>query len=157
MLHSKIYDKNFDRDSIELSRKIDFSELYTEKNDIPVDVSENDFSGAVLLDKNITRFVVTVNVPDVSQKTFKISPENIKTSNLPENVEVEFLNYKFTEMTVRGSADKLELLNNKNIVVIADFNGIDESELKDTVSVPLSLYDGYCWSVGQYYADYIVK
>lgn len=153
----KIYDENFDRESIELSRKIDFSELYTEKNSIPVDVSENDFSGAVLLDKDITRFVVTVNVPGVSQKSFIISPENINIRNLPENVEVEFLNFKFKELTVKGYADKLELLNNENIVVIADFDGIDESELKDTVSVPLSLYDGYCWSVGEYFADYIVK
>ena len=152
-----IVDENIDRKSVEMSRKIDFSELHEGLNEIPVDVSETEFSGAELLDKNTTRFVVTVNVTDVSRKTFTVKPENIKIQNCPDGVEPVFSNFRFSELTVIGPPDKLEQLTNENIVLIADFGAVDELEMKDAVFVPVSVYDGYCWSYGQYYADYFVN
>ncbi len=148
-----IFDENEEKESIELATKIDFTMLHPGENIFTVPVNANEFPGAILLDETITEFVVTVNVPDVSSMTFEEVPENFKYDNLPNDVNIEFSGFQFAELTVIGPSDKLSQLNKDNIVLIADFGEYDNFDL-DSVVVPLRLYDGYCWSVGEYYATF---
>lgn len=151
-----IFDEESEKESIELASKIDFKNLKTGENIFKVEVNPNEFSGGILLDDSITEFNIVVNVPDYSSKTFKPLPQNIRNENLPNGISAEFAEFQFAELTVIGPSDKLSVLNNENIVLIADFGGYDEIE-SDTLVVPVRVSDGYCWSFGDYYAVYKIS
>ncbi len=148
-----IFDDDFEKESLEFATKIDFTKLNVGKNTFTIPVTDNEFPGGIILDESLTEFVVTVNVPDVSSKKFEISQDNIKIQNLPDGISIEFSELQFTEITVIGPADKLSLLTKENIVLIADL-GVVEFFDAETVSVPLRVFDGYCWSYGEYYVSY---
>lgn len=148
-----VFDGEVEKDSIELATKIDFTKLNVGENKFTVKVNASEFPGGILLDETITEFVITVNVPDVSSKNFNALPDNIKLENLPNGVTAEFSEFQFAELTVIGPEEKLSLLNDENLVLIADFGDYDEIE-SDTLAVPVRVSDGYCWSFGEYYAIY---
>lgn len=151
-----IFDGDEEKDSMELATKIDFTKLNNGENIFTVKVNANEFSGGVLLDENITEFVVTVKVAGYSNKNFKASPDNIKLENLPNGVNAEFAEFQFSELTVIGPEEKIALLNDENLVLIADFGEYDEIE-SQTLVVPVRVSDGYCWSFGEYYAIYNIS
>ncbi len=151
-----IFDGDVQKDSIELATKIDFNKLNIGENIFTVNVSANEFTGGILLDETVTEFIITVNVPDVSSKSFHALPDNIKLENLPNGVSAEFSEFQFAELTVIGPQENLSQLNEDNLVLIADFSGYDESETQ-TLVVPVRVSDGYCWSFGEYYAIYNIS
>ncbi len=151
-----IFDGDETKESMMLSTKIDFTKLTTGENVFTVKANSGEFSGGVLLDENITEFVVTVNVPNCSSKKLNAVPDNIKLENLPNGISAEFSEFQFAELTVVGPEDKLLLLNDENLVLIADFGEYDEIETS-TLVVPVRVSDGYCWSFGEYYASYIIS
>ncbi len=150
-----IFDDDFEKENIEFATKIDFTKLNVGENTFTIPVTANEFPGGILLDDSVTEFVITVNVPEVSSKTFKISGENIKPQNLPDGINIEFSELQFNEITVIGPADKLSDLTGEYIVMVADFGDVDTFDA-DTISVPLRVSDGYCWSYGEYFATYNV-
>lgn len=151
-----IFDDDTEKESVELATKIDFSKLNVGENKFTVNVTANEFSGAVLLDENITEFVVTVKVNDVSSKNFIASSENIRFENLPNGISAEFSDFQFSELTVIGPKDYISQLKNENIILIADFGSYDNLET-DTMIVPVRVSDGYCWSFGEYYAVFNIS
>lgn len=150
-----VFDEDTEKENVELATKIDFSKLNVGENKFTVNVSESGFSGAVLLDDNITEIVITVYVNDVTSKSFIASSENIRLENLPNGVSVEFSEYQFSELTVIGPKDNIVQLQNENIILIADFGTYEEIET-ETLVVPVRVSDGYCWSFGEYYAVFNV-
>ncbi|MBR3779963.1 MAG: hypothetical protein IKK63_02020 [Clostridia bacterium] len=146
-----VFDEDTEKESVELATKIDFTKLNVGENKFTFSVNANEFSGAVLLDEDITEFVVTVKVNDVISKNFIASSENIRLENLPNGVSAEFSDFQFSELTVIGPEDNVSQMQNENIILIADFGAYDEIET-ETLIVPVRVSDGYCWSFGEYYA-----
>ena len=150
-----IFDKA-EKENIELSTKIDFTKLNAGVNKFTITVTDNEFTGGILLDENITEVIVTVNVDSVISKTIVASPDNIKIENLPNGVSADFSVFQFSEVTVIGPREYVTNINDDNVVLIADFGVYDEFE-SDVVAVPIKLEDGYCWSFGDYYAEYNIS
>lgn len=149
-----VNDDNEDIEKAELTSKIDFTKLNAGQNVLPpIDADKSEFIGCGLLDESITEFVVTVNVTDVVSRSMKALPDNIIRENEPEGYNFEFSEFQFRDITVIGPEENISSLNNENLVLIADFKGIDVTDT-DSVVVPVRVYDGYCWSFGEYYAKY---
>ncbi len=149
-----VYNKNEEISSVELASKIDFTDLNIGENPLPpIKADKGEFNGCGLLDESITEFVVTVNVSGVVRKSFKAMPENIIKENEPEGVNFSFSEFQFSDLTVIGPEEKVSALTNENLVLIADFKDVDISNA-DSVVVPVRVYDGYCWSFGEYYAKF---
>ncbi len=149
-----VNDDNEDIDKAELTTKIDFTDLNVGENILPpIKADKSEFTGCGLLDESITEFVITVNVSGVVSKSFKAKPENIIIENKPDGVDVNFSEFQFSNLTVIGPEENISSLTDDNLVLIADFKDVDVSNV-DSVAVPVRVYDGYCWSFGDYYAKF---
>lgn len=151
-----IFDYESEKENIELSTKIDFTKLNVGVNKFTITPSANEFTGGMLLDENVTEIVVTVNVSDVVSKKIVASPDNVKIENLPEGITADFSSFQFSEVTVVGPPEYVNAINSDNLVLIADFGAYDEIDT-EVLAVPVRLTDGYCWSFGDYYAEYVIS
>lgn len=140
--------------SIELGSKIDFSKLSFGQNVFTISVTDNEISGGIVLDET-KEFVVKVNVKNMTSKTVA-APSAVGVSGLPADLTAELTKLNFSVMTVIGPEEKLALLNNDNLVLTADFSGIDENS-SDVVTVPVRVSDDSCWSYGEYTATFTIS
>ncbi len=148
-----IFDDGFDKESIEISSKIDFNELTVGENKIEIDIGPNEFPGAILLDEDVTQFIVTVYVPDYMSKNIVMNPENIIVENLPSDINVEFSEFQSTTINVIGPKDYLASLTEENLILVADFDFGEYNE-SGSIVVPIRVEDGYCWSYKGFNAVY---
>ena len=93
-------------------------------------------------------FVITVKVGGMSSKTVA-APQNVSFINVPDGLVTETSSLNFSEMTVIGPQEKLDLITADSINLVADFSDIDENA-SDVVTVPVRISDGSCWSYGFY-------
>ncbi len=143
------------RDSFELATKIDFSQLHQGVNEIKIPAVSSEISGGRLLDTTSENFIVTVNVPGMSQKAVSV-PENVSI-NIPENLSLELIGVDFESVVIVGPGDELSAINKDNLVFTADFSEIDASEKGTVVTVPVKLFDKKCWVYGTYNASFVVQ
>ncbi len=151
-----IFEGETEKENIELSTKIDFKRLHVGENKIPVKAVPNEFTGGILLDETVEEIIITVNVSDVVSRKLAALPENVKIENLPEGITADFSQFQFAEVTIIGPREYVEKINSENLILIADFGVYDEIE-SDVLAVPVRLSDGYCWSSGDYYAEFIIS
>lgn len=146
-----------ERDSFELSEKIDYSELHEGVNNLKLsaDSSEVYYWEEKSFNEPVKEFTVTVNVQGMSRKTIDV-PESVNV-NIPDNIPIELAGIGFSEIVIIGPAEELAALNSDNLVFTADFSGIDTSEKGKTITVPLKLFNEKCWIYGTYNATFIVK
>ena len=149
-----IPDSQDGKESVELATNIDFSKLQTGKNIFTISATDNEITGGVLLD-SIDSFVVTVDVKDMSTKTLK-APTKITPSNVPDNLNVSLKQINFSEITLIGSQAELNALEIENLILTADFSGIDDNA-SDVVTVPVMIYDDSCWAFGEYTATFTIS
>lgn len=140
--------------SMELASKIDFSELRAGVNTFNVKATGGGIVGGIVLDET-QEFVITVNVDGMAAKTVT-APDNVSFINVPDGLNTGTSSLNFSEMTLVGPQEKLDLISTDSITLVADFSDIDENA-SEVVTVPVRVSDNSCWSYGFYTATVTIS
>lgn len=140
--------------SMEFATKIDFSKLNTGTNVFTIDATSSEIVGGIVLDET-KEFVVSVNVVNMASKTIP-APRNVSFINVPDGLETKLSKLNFSDITVIGPKDNLDLLNSESIILTADFSNVD-ADASDVVTVPVRLSSDNCWSYGDYTATVTIS
>lgn len=128
-------------------KSVDFSEIKEGVNTFTVKPS--DITGGVVV-SDVEEFRIIVNVHGMTSGKIGV-PANISFVNEPSDSDAELIKMDFSEMTVIGPSESVELMNADNVTVTADLSGIP-ADLKGNVTVPVMIKDDDCWSYGEYTA-----
>ncbi len=131
---------------------IDFLKLDSGVNVFKIPAEE--ISGGTVAD-GTKEFTVRVDLSSMGKKTFEI-PEKIGFINGTDDINAEVSDLSFTEVTVVGPKDKIELLTAEDIILNADLRNITEIS-DEPIDVPVTFADPSCWLLGEYTAKVIIK
>lgn len=123
---------------------IDFSNLHKGENVIKVAF---DSESAVLLDDGIEEFTVTINIDNVSEKTFEIPSSKIVFNGIQNGTTPKASGADSISVLVIGPQSSLDKLTPDSFALKADLSAVSAGDVPLTVGINDS---GDCWAYGEY-------
>lgn len=147
-------DENFDKLYV---ATIDFSKISNKMNNFEFPVDEK--LGVTLVDKEIERFNVSVNMSEMSNKTLDKAPTKVVFLNQDENYNyaVDFENSNLDEIVLIGPKESLQKITADDIQVEINVSSLTvNSRILQKVKVSnISIQSDEiddCWVYGEYFA-----
>lgn len=147
-------DENFDKLYV---ATIDFSKISNKMNNFEFPVDEK--LGVTLVDKEIERFNVSVNMSEMSSKTLDKAPTKVVFLNQDENYNyaVDFENSNLDEIVLIGPKESLQKITADDIQVEINVSSLTvNSRILQKVKVSnISIQSDEiddCWVYGEYFA-----
>ncbi len=147
-------DENFDKLYV---ATIDFSKISNKMNNFEFTVDEK--LGVTLVDKEIERFNVSVNMSEMSSKTLDKAPTKVVFLNQDENYNyaVDFENSNLDEIVLIGPKESLQKITADDIQVEINVSSLTvNSRILQKVKVSnISIQSDEiddCWVYGEYFA-----
>lgn len=147
-------DENFDKLYV---ATIDFSKISNKMNNFEFPVDEK--LGVTLVDKEIERFNVSVNMSEMSSKTLDKAPTKVVFLNQDENYNyaVDFENSNLDEIVLIGPKESLQKITADDIQVEINVSSLTvnsrilQKVKVSNISIQSDDFDD-CWVYGEYFA-----
>lgn len=141
---------------------VDFSKLQNGRNDLTFDVDEK--SAALLVDKSIKQFTVTVDLGSVSETTIDASSASVVFLNQSKDHKytASLKNMGLDSVTIVGSKESLEKITADMLQIEINVSSLDTSATGyqrvnvSNISIKSEEIDD-CWVYGTYRARVLVK
>lgn len=141
---------------------VDFSKLQNGRNDLTFDVDEK--SAALLVDKSIKKFTVTVDLGSVSETTIDASSASVVFLNQSKDHKytASLKNMGLDSVTIVGSKESLEKITADMLQIEINVSSLDTSATGyqrvnvSNISIKSEEIDD-CWVYGTYRARVLVK
>ena len=147
-------DENFDKLYV---ATIDFSKISNKMNNFEFPVDEK--LGVTLVDKEIEKFTVSVNMSEMSSKTLDKAPTKVVFLNQDENYNyaVDFENSNLDEIVLIGPKESLQKITADDIQIEINVSSLTvnsrilQKVKVSNISIQSDEFDD-CWVYGEYFA-----
>lgn len=127
---------------------IDFADLTNGLNTFTIQSS--DIEGIMTTSETSSQFRITVDASDMSFKTVTVPASKGKIINSNGDYKVEITDNRNLSFRVIGEKDIIKGINDNEIVLTVDLQGVAIGENTATAVVTASVPSGKCWVCGKY-------